>query len=192
MKEPYMAIRTPRGYVGAGHQTIGSDILSLPEAVLLPDQVMGRDLTAKLRATVPNDWYPISTLLEPLEMLGARLGSDSLRRIGIALFKLSHEAAVKANAKSARDVLYGMDTIYHRANRGTSIGGWKMVSFDPGRAVLEKTTPHHCVMEEGIIEAALRVVQVPAMIRQTACLRDGSEACTFVVTSHVTDARWNG
>ena len=30
-----------------------------------------------------------------------------------------------------------------------------MLGFEPGKAELEKTTPHHCVMEEGIFSAAL-------------------------------------
>ena len=186
-----MGKRLPRGYVGVGHETIGSDILALPEAVLMPDQLFGKDLTAKLRGVSANDWYPISTLLEPLELLATRLSGDSLRRVGIALFKLSHEAAARESLRTARDVVDGIDVMYHHANRGREIGGWKVRSFEAGKAVIEKTTPHHCVMEEGILEAAFRFVQVPALVRQSSCFRTGAEACEFVITSHVTDNRWS-
>jgi hypothetical protein len=187
-----MAPRLPKGYLGVAHETIGSDILSLVEAVLMPEQVLGKELTARIRSIKANEWYPISMLLEPLEILDKRLGPDSLRRVGISLFKLSHEAAARSSLKSAHDVVYGLDTIYHHANRGTDIGGWKVLSFSPGRATVEKTTPHHCVMEEGILEAALKLVKVPALVTQTACFRKGAEACIYEITSHVIDERWAG
>jgi hypothetical protein len=43
--------------------------------------------------------------------------------------------------------------MYHHANRGTGIGGWKVLRFDAGYAELEKMTPHHCVMEQGILSS---------------------------------------
>ena len=187
-----MSTRSPKGYLGVGHQTIGSDVLSLVEAVLMPEQVLGKELTNRIRDIKPNDWYPISLLLEPLEILDKRLGPDSLRRVGISLFKLSHEAAAKELLHSARDVIYGIDVMYHHANRGTDIGGWKVLAFQPGFAHLEKTTPHHCVMEEGILEAALKLVKVPALVQQKTCFRKGAPACEYFITSHVTDERWSG
>lgn len=105
---------------------------------------------------------------------------------------MSHEAQFRKVAFSARDVVYGIDRLYRAANRGTDIGGWTVVTFEPGKAILEKTTPHLCLMEEGILEAGLRVLNVPAVIYQTACFRAGAEACRFSITSHVTDARWSG
>jgi len=114
-----------------------------------------------------------------------------MRKIGWSLFRLSHEAAVRANCSSARDIVYGVDAMYHRANRGEQIGGWEVLEFEPGRALLEKTTPHHCVVEEGIIEAGLRAMGVQATIRQLTCFRRGGEACRILISSHVTDARWS-
>ena len=182
----------PKRYRGHNHETIGSDILSLLDAILMPEQVLGKDLTQRLRAIQPTEWYPISTLLEPLELLDRRLGSDSIRKVGIALFKLSHEANVRRSASSARDIIYGLDGLYRAANRGADIGGWAVLEFAPGRAVVEKTTPHHCVLEEGILEAALRTVNVTASIHQRACFRKGAEACEMVISSHIVDARWSG
>jgi hypothetical protein len=184
--------RLPKGYRGIAHQTIGSDVLSLLSSVLMPEQILGKALVDDLKRIKPNDWYPIQTLLEPLELLATRLGPDSLRRVGIALFKLSHESAVREQASSAHDIVHGIDGMYHHANRGTDIGGWKVLSFEPGKAVLEKTTPHHCIMEEGILEAALRLMNVPPLIHQSACFREGADACHFVITSSVVDERWSG
>lgn len=157
----------------------------------MPEHVLGKEWFAKLERVSASGWYPIALLIEPLEMLGRRLGEDSLRKIGRTLFSISHESRVRAALTCAEDVIYGIDTMYRAANRGVDIGGWQVLEFGAGRAVLEKTTPHYCVMEEGILEAALRTVQVSAVIRQERCLRRGDDACHFVVTSHVEGPRWS-
>ncbi len=184
--------RVPKNYRGIGHVTLGSDVLSLLDSVLMPDQLLGADVVASLRLLKHDDWYPIDTLLGPLERLGRVLGPSSLRRIGWSIFKLSHEAELKRGNPAARDVVYGIDGMYHHANRGKDIGGWQVVHFGPGEARLDKTTPHHCVVEEGILEAALRAIEVPAVVYQTACFRRGDDCCRFVITSHVTGPRWMG
>lgn len=184
--------RLPRGYRGINHETIGTDILSLVGSILMPEPILGSALTARLKAIKPTGWYPIADLLEPLEQLDRKLSPDSLRKVGRTLFSLSHEEQFRKVASSARDFFHGVNRLYRAANRGTDIGGWTVVSFEAGKATLEKTTPHHCVMEEGIIEAGLRVLNIPAVIYQTACFRAGAEACRFSITSNVNDARWSG
>jgi hypothetical protein len=82
--------------------------------------------------------------------------------------------------------------MYHHANRGSGIGGWKVLRFDPGYAELEKTTPHHCVMEQGILSGALAAVKCPGIVSQKQCFRQGADACLYVVSSSFTDERWLG
>lgn len=187
-----MAPRPPRGYQGLDHETIGSDILAVLDALVLAEQVLGKERVARLRALSPTGWYPIATLLEPLEVMATKLGAGSLKSVGWKLFTLSHAEAFKANARSVKDLVYGIDGLYHRANRGDAIGGWQVLEFMPGLATLEKTTPHHCIVEEGILEEGLRVLGVPGMVSQTSCLRAGADSCVFRITSFVHDARWTG
>lgn len=184
--------RLPKNYVGKNHETIGSDILAIRKVLHLPERTLGKELADEIAKVKPDGWYPISLLLQALEALDQKLDAYALRSVGWSLFKLSHEADVRANATSAKDICYGIDGMYHRANRGERIGGWQVLSFSPGRAELEKTTPHHCVMEEGILEEALRTMGVPAKIEQKACFRKGADACRFVITSAITDRRWSG
>lgn len=183
-------MRRPRGYVGEQHETIGSDILAVLAVVSMPAQTLGPDLHERLLTLKPDGWYPISLMLELLETLERRIGANGLRQMGRKLFAASHEAHVREVASTAADILLGFDGLYRRANRGEAIGGWKTLSFEPGRAVLEKTTPHHCALEEGIISAALACVGVPATVSQPQCFRLGAESCHFAVTSFITDARW--
>lgn len=184
------AKRRPLGYLGRNHETIGSDVLAVLGVVSMPGQTLGGPLHERLKAVSPSGWYPIDLMLELLETLDARVGTNGLRQMGRKLFAASHEEHVRATAKSAADILYAFDDIYRRANRGEHIGGWKVLQFKPGRAVLEKTTPHHCALEEGIITAALACVGVPATVAQDQCFRKGADACQLVVTSVISDERW--
>ena len=90
-------------------------------------------------------------------------------------------------ATSAHSVVYGIDKMYQHAHRGRGIGGWQVLDFKPGYAEIDKTTPCHCIMEEGILLAALAAVGVPSRIEQRQCFRQGAPSCLFVVTSVITD-----
>jgi hypothetical protein len=126
-----------------------------------------------------------------MEKLDQRVGYYGLMQMGRTLFKMSHEQRVLRVANSARDVIHGINDMYHFANRGEHIGGWKVLLFEPGRAELEKTTPHHCVMEQGILSAALAAVGCPGLISQRECFRRGADACVYTITSAFTDERWD-
>jgi hypothetical protein len=183
--------RRPRGYRGVDHETVGSDLVSILHCLKFPEQVLGADEFARLKQVDPSGWYPIQWLLDLMDTLGARVGHYGLIAMGRSLFKLSHEEQAKKVLKSAHDVIHGLDGMYHHANRGTDIGGWKVVRFQKGLAELEKTTPHHCVMEQGILSAAFDMVGCPAMITQPECFRSGAELCRYSITSVVTDQRWS-
>lgn len=184
--------RRPRGYIGRNHETIGSDILSVLRILKLPEQVLGVEESKKLSAVDPGGWYPIEWLLDLMDRLDRDLGHYGLLRMGRTLFELSHKERVLEVAKSARDILHGIDGMYHHANRGGAIGGWKVVRFEPGLAELEKNTPHHCVMEQGILSAAFSAVGCPCMVTQRECFRQGADVCVYVVTSSLTGKEWSG
>lgn len=184
--------RRPKGYLGIDHETIGSDIASVLAILTMPEQVLGEAEARRLAAVDPEGWYPIRWLLDLMEKLDKQVGYYALVRMGRTLFKMSHEARVVEVAKSARDIIYGLDDMYHHANRGRGIGGWKVLTFEPGRAEVEKTTPHHCVMEQGILSAAIAAVGCPGTVVQRECFRKGADACIYTITSAFDDARWTG
>lgn len=188
--------KLPRGYVGRGHETIGSDIVAVLRAIQrlgtseTSARLFGAEWAERLASVDPKGWYPISTLLEVLDHLLDKVGENGVRRAGRELFRSSHESRVAP--KCARDIVYGIDTMYHHTNRGESIGGWQVVVFEPGHAELVKTTPHLCLLEEGILAEGLSVAGARSIVTQSACVRQGADACHFVITSTVTDHRWNG
>ena len=184
--------RKPRGYLGKGHETIGSDILAVLQILKMPDQVLGAEEVRKLSEVQMDGWYPIEWLLDLMDKVDKELGQYGLLQMGRRLFALSHEERLVQMARSAADVIYGIDGMYHHANRGSGIGGWKVMRFDPGYAELEKTTPHHCVMEQGILSAALAAVGCPGNVEQRQCFRQGADTCIYTISSSFTDARWGG
>ena len=158
----------------------------------MPEQVLGAEEVRKLAKVEMSGWYPIEWLLDLMEKVDKELGHYGLLQMGRKLFALSHEERLVQVARSAADVIYGIDGMYHHANRGTGIGGWKVLRFDPGYAELEKTTPHHCVMEQGILSGALAAVKCPGIVSQKQCFRQGADACIYVISSSFTDERWFG
>jgi hypothetical protein len=184
--------RLPKGYGGKNHETIGSDILSVLKVVSFPERVLGEELTKKANAVTPEGWYPIDDLLQMMDRIDKAIGRAGLVQMGRNIFRLSHEEAAKKVLHTAGDIVYGLDGMYHHANRGEDIGGWKVIEHKPGLARLEKNTPHHCVMEEGILMEAMRMVGVPVMVTQTDCFRQGAPLCIYKLTSVITDEKWMG
>jgi len=159
---------------------------------VMHEQTLGKDLMDRLRAVKLDGWYPIGLLLDAMDRLDERVGRFGLIAMGRKLFELSHAEEFKKVATSAADVVYGIDAMYHRANRGHAIGGWEVVAFRPGEAVLVKTTPHHCVMEEGILSEAFRTLGIPTTVQQRECLRQGADHCRYALHSPVSDDKWMG
>jgi len=187
-----MPVRRPRGYFGEDHTTLGSDILAVLKILKLPEQVLGKEEADRLKTIRPDGWYPIEWLLGLMEILEAHVGPYGLMQMGRRLFEMSHKQRVLQVAKSAKDILYGIDGMYHHANRGRGIGGWQVLKFEPGLAHLEKNTAHHCLMEQGILTEALLTVGCAANVKQTQCFRDGAPTCIYEITSAFIDQRWTG
>jgi hypothetical protein len=182
----------PKGYVGIDHETRGSDILAVLAALRMPEETLGLDTFLRLEKVHEEAWYPASWLIEMTDEIERRVGRFALRQVGRKAFTRSQRAIVRKTVHCARDILYGMNEMYRRVNRGTGIGRWSVLEFAPGRASVEKTTPHHCVMVEGILLEALATIGVPAVIEQSACIREGADSCIFLISSSIDDARWSG
>jgi len=179
-------------YRNQTHETLGSDILAVLATLKYPEQVLGAAWVTKLQELKPDAWYPIGTLLELLQMLVTKGGHASVVQMGRQLFRDSHQKRLTPALHSAGDVVFGIDGMYHHANRGENLGGWTVLRFAPGMAVLRKTTPHHCALEEGILHEALHTVGADALIVQNQCVQKGDANCEFELRSSIRDQKWMG
>jgi hypothetical protein len=182
----------PKGYVGQRHETKGSCLIAVLHILKLPEQVLGAEEARRLARLEPDAWYPIEWMHALMERMDRDLGYYGLLRMGRMLFEMSHKERAAREIRSARDLVYGFDDMYRLKNRGVCIGGWRALKFEAGYAELEKTTPHHCIMEQGLVAAAFAAVGCPVSVTQPQCFRQGGDACVFAITSSVTDERWFG
>jgi hypothetical protein len=179
--------------VGLHHETIGASLLAVLHSLQhlagddsratrrVGEKILGAEEVRRIEAVNPDGWYSIVWLLQMMETLDGKLGRFGLLKMGRTLFKLSHQERVLREAQSAWDLVHSFDAMYRRTNRGQQIGGWRVRAFHDDRAELEKTTPHHCAMEEGVLAQALTTVGAPAVVNEERCFRDGAESCHFVI-----------
>jgi hypothetical protein len=158
----------------------------------MPEDVFGEELTRRLQAVDPHQWYPVGLLLEATGLVARKVGRSGLQSIGRTVFKATHQQHFLRTASTVGDLIFHLDAMYHASNRGERIGGWKVVSFQPGLALVEKTTPHRCELEEGLLMEATVALGLPVRISQTACVHEGGEICVFKAASVIKDARWQG
>ena len=182
--------RFPKGYLGFDHVTRGGDLLAVLDAIIGPDFILGATLAQKIRKLKPDEWVPIALLMELYEKLSEKLGPYHMKQVGWTIVKRYHASDVLKRFHSAEEVVYALDALYRQGNRGTAIGGWKVTLFTPTRCEMEKTTPHHCGMEEGIVEEMMRTLGISTTVYQTDCLRKGSDLCRFVIEPKGSNPPW--
>jgi hypothetical protein len=180
------------GQAASDHEIIGADLLSVIRALPLADLVLGAEMSAQLRAAKPDAWYPASLFIEALQRVGLKVGRFGLLQLGRQIFATSQAPTFKQRVHNAAEALFGIDGNYRRANRGSAIGGWQMISFKPGHAEMIKTTPPDCLMVEGIVSEALRTLEIPTLIEQRECVHKGAPHCRFIFSSAVTGELWMG
>lgn len=61
------SIRWPKGYVGRGHEALGSDVLSVQKTLLLPGAILGHENVTRLQQVKADDWYPVDWLLKLMD-----------------------------------------------------------------------------------------------------------------------------
>ena len=107
----------------------------------MPEQILGKDVAARLKSKKPDAWYPVAEIIDPLEELGRKLGTDSLRKVGITIFNGGPAEVVRKVISSARELAYGFDRLYRTTNRGLEIGSWTVVEFKPGKPCSRRRPP---------------------------------------------------
>lgn len=198
---PTPAPSTPRAtpaiakaYRSTNHEVQGYELLAVRDALtwLSPDKsppsvhdlcvrLLGASQVAQLDATSPPQWYPAPLLLSMLRAIDEKVGPNGLRRVGRASFQRAVTAMGRDRYKTARALFDDLDALYRRTNRGTAIGGWKVLQSSDDEVRLEYTAPHVCIAQEGFLTEAAAALGVPVLVTQRECVRQGADACVFSV-----------
>jgi hypothetical protein len=181
----------PRGYYGDDHTILGSDILAGLKILKLPDQVLGPLELERMARVKPDGWYPVKWLMDLTEVLEAHVGRYGLMQMGRRVFEMSHKQRVSTQLKNAKELLYALDGMYHNSNRGRGIGGFQVLRFEPGVAEIEKNTPQHCLVDQGMLTEALLGMGCACNVSQIRCFREGADTCVYEITSAFVDKRWS-
>ncbi len=179
-------------YENASHETLGSDLLAVLNALKFPAEVLGKYWLERLEGIDASQWYPVAIHLELQQQVLHRGGRPSLVQMGRQQFRDSHHGRLAPVLTSAGDVLTRVDRMYRHSNRGTKIGGWELLSLSAEHATLRKNTPHHCALEEGFLHEALTSVGAVVNIAQSACVLTGAKTCELELKSQLRDERWLG
>ena len=179
-------------YENPSHEALGSDLMAVLNTIKFPEEVLGAYWVQRLRSMNTQAWYPVQTMLELQQQVLHRGGRASLLQMGRQFFRDTHQLRIGTKLRSASDVIYGLDQMYRFANRGQNIGGWEVLCFGPGHAVLHKKTPHHCALDEGFLHEALQSVGVVVLVVQPECTLTGAKACELELCSSTRDHRWTG
>jgi hypothetical protein len=182
--------RVARGYEGWNHETLGSDLIATFAAVNAVDPRFSEHWMPLVKTLDAQTWYPIDVLLALGFAAEERFGPELLQCIGREIFQRSHAATFRRSAATIADLAFGIDAMYRTANRGEDIGGWRVLEFADGRTLIEKTTPHPCGIEEGILGAACASLGVAARITQVRCVREGDDTCRFELCAETPSTRW--
>lgn len=174
------------------HVTLGAEILAILQTMRSPEALLGDEWVARQRAIHPKDWYPVTVVSDLVQQLSRRVDRAALVEMGRELFRNSHHRRLIPHLRSVGDVVFGLNGIYHRAHRGQDIGGWEVLQFDEGRALLRKKTPVHCALEEGLLCEALHAVGAEASVAQPTCVQHGGRYCDFEIRSPIRGDRWLG
>ena len=180
------------GYENASHETLGSDLLAALNTLKFPVEILGKYWMERLSGIEPAHWYPVSIHLELQQQVLHRGGRAALVQMGRQQFRDSHHGRLAPVLTSAGDVLTRVDRMYRHSNRGTKIGGWEVLSLGAAHATLRKNTPHHCALEEGLLQEALASVGAVALIAQPSCVLMGGKVCELELKSQLKDERWLG
>jgi hypothetical protein len=174
------------------HVTLGAELLAILQTMRSPEALLGEEWIARQRQIHPKNWYPVTMAAELFQQLSRRLDRGALVEMGRQLFRDSHHRRLIPHLRSVGDVVFGLNGIYHRAHRGKDIGGWEVLRFDEGRALLRKTTPTPCALEEGLLCEALHSVGAEALVVQPTCVQHGGRYCDFEISSSLKGDRWLG
>jgi hypothetical protein len=134
----------------------------------------------------PDQWYPLSNLLNAFRLIFEKIGPSTVRAIGR---KIPEHAHFPPDVDNLEKGLRSIDVAYHMAHRGSdAIGGYHYEQYDRRSAKMRCDNPYPCDLDLGLVEAIcdryrpkdslwVRIEHDPR-----SCRRRGDASCTYLIT----------
>jgi hypothetical protein len=142
---------------------------------------------AEMADPEPDSWYSLRDWIDVLDEIGATVGDDALRELGV---KVPKGVEWPPDVNTTRQ---GFDTVneaYQLNHRGGEIGSYEFVETGDRERTVICENPYPCPFDKGLLEGVLRVFgeefnySPMVLIHETGdeCRADGGDRCTYRVT----------
>lgn len=136
--------------------------------------------------TEEGNWINLQKTLNIYKDINDKIGEKTLFMIGSQ--SMENKSLPFTDLKEA---LSGLDNVYQNLHVGTSLGGWKLMSFDEieQKAVIFSDNPYPSALERGMLMSLLRRLRPSTSTRYNVFLdlsketrMDGGDSCTYILT----------
>ena len=163
-------------------EAIGNNILAVKAQMLNPQMIFKKISDYSYDDIKPDKRYPMKQFTLLTDKIEEILNPVVLVKIGKRISPGMVEAGILPNMPP-EDFIKGLPQVYLQANRGPDIGEWEFISEEPNRIIMKNTTLHNCYLEEGLIIGGVEAFGGKyTRIKQTTCVKNGNDYCTFDIT----------
>ncbi|NHI94540.1 MAG: hypothetical protein EAX96_18765 [Candidatus Lokiarchaeota archaeon] len=157
----------------------GTNIIAVKTKIVNPGMIFDKIKEYSYDNLDPGKWYPMKQFTLLTDYIEKYLSATVLKNIGSGIVPEMKNAGILPNM-APEDFLKSLQKIYLEANRGVNIGQWKVAKEEPNHIILENTTMHNCILEEGVILGGIKVFGARYMkVTQSKCVKKGDNMCLF-------------
>lgn len=157
----------------------GTNIIAVKTKLINPKLIFEKIKEYSYDNLDPNKWYPMRQFTMLTDYIEKYLSAAVLKNIGTAIIPEMKNAGILPQW-TPLEFLNALPQVYDEGNRGNNIGRWKVVKEENNHVVLENSTMHNCILEEGVLMGGLKAYGSKYMkITQPKCIKKGDDVCIF-------------
>jgi hypothetical protein len=162
----------------------GGNILSML-AAMGPFRRRGEEILAEhgISNVAVEQWYPLRPYVESLQMIGQKMGPNTLYQIGR---QIPNHVPLPPGIDTFEKVMASFGMAYDMNHRGVKQGVIPFTIADPRRGTITTGTPYPCDFDRGVIHGFFakllntRPTVDPAP--DQPCKAKGGETCTYSIS----------
>ncbi|NHI94873.1 MAG: hypothetical protein EAX96_20460 [Candidatus Lokiarchaeota archaeon] len=157
----------------------GTNIIAVKTKIVNPKMIFDKIKEYSYNNLDPNKWYPMKQFTMLTDYIEKYLSGTVLKNIGSAIIPEMKNAGILPQL-TPLDFLKALPQIYLEGSRGNNIGQWKLIKEEENHVIIENSTMHNCILEEGVIMGGLKAYGARYMkVTQSKCMKKGDNVCKF-------------